>query len=401
MTAETRRVKGTIDGNTDVIRALKTIENKDEFFGKIKTINKAFNKNKVRISLSPDGKVLINNSHRANINKMYRMGPAARDKLLARYGPAKVTTKNAPTRIYPSDQVPGSSKVPVKELVVCAIRPEEIIKISAFIINLSVADQDFILDLISTLSEALHDGFLLVCTEFIILLIPAELDFLNSIDPNWKRRLVFFIFQYLRSKITDDEKDSAFMAALKSFIRDGRINRETLLKLKKTVMDHFEKIKKDKESRNKHWDEGDEYINNNVSGFNTLRVGQKLVVGSHTILVKLTTVDNFQKWLENYSQEQCDLFMELCFKIIETFNTSDVRSLNAINPDEDILMRVSVFLLDRFDIDTYAAMMSTGEEDTDTVLTFRTEIVNWCRNQSLRKQYTCNKCKGIRYCPNK
>ncbi|KAJ8730085.1 hypothetical protein PYW07_017123 [Mythimna separata] len=399
VTAETRRLKGTIDGNTDVIKALKTIENKDEFFGKIKNLNKSFNKSKVRISLSPDGKVLINNSHTANVNKMYRMGPAARSKLLAKYGPADVTTKNAPTRIYSSDQVPGSSKTPLKDFQLCNIRPEEMIKISAFIINLSVADQNFVLDLLSTFSEVLHDGFLLVCTELIISFLPAESKLMESIDPNWKRRLVFFVFQYLRSQITDDENDSVFMAALKSYIRDGRINRETLLKLKKAAIAHFEKVKNDKESRNKHWDEGDEYIKNYLKGFRTLRVGQELDIGSHKILVKQTTVDYFQKWLENYSQEKCDLFMQLCFKIIETFHKDEVRRLNAINPDEDLLMRVSVFLLGKFDIDTYAVISST--DDKDTVLTFRTEIVNWCKSQRLRTQYTCVSCKGIRYCANK
>ncbi|KAJ8728167.1 hypothetical protein PYW08_016552 [Mythimna loreyi] len=399
VTAETRRVKGTIDGNTDVIKALKKIENKDEFFGKLKNLNKSFNKNKVRISLSPEGKVLINNSQAANINKMYRMGPAARNKILAKYGPAKVTTKNAPTRIYSSAQMPGSSKTSVNDFALCNIRPEEIIKISAFIINLRAADQNFIIDLLSTFSEALHDGFLLVCTELIISFVTVESELLNSIDINWKRRVVFFVFQYLRSQITVDEDDGMFMAALKTYIRDGRINRETLLKLKKAAMDHFEKVKNDKESRNKNWEEGDEYINNYLSGFKTLRVGQEFVIGRHTIVVKQITVDKFQKWFENYPQQQCDLFMELCFKIIESLHNDEVRRLNAINPDEDILMRVSAYLLDTFDIDTYAAISSV--DDKDTLLTLRTNILDWCKSQRLRQQYTCVTCKGVRYCPNK
>lgn len=392
MSAETRRVKGTIEGNTDVIKAFKTIENKDEFFGKLKYMNKSFNKNKVRISLSPDGKVLINNAHKVDVNKMYRMGPAGRNKLLAKYGPAKVTTKNAPTRIYSSTQVAGSSKVPVNEFLLCNVRPEEIIKISAFLINLSAADQDFLLDLLSNISEVLHDGFLLVCTELVISLIPAELEFLHSIVPDWKRRLIFFVFQFLKSKISIDEDDNAFMAALKTYIRDGRIDRETLLILKKKLMDFFEKLKKDKYARNKTWEEGDDYISNYRGSFSTLQVGQELVVGSHKILIKQTTVDNIEMWLENYSQEYCDSFMELCFKMIESLSTEEVRRLSAINPDEDIMVRVSIFLLDRFD--TYIEAISTVDAH-ELLLLLKTELVEWCSRQRTRKQYTCAKCKGI------
>lgn len=397
ITAETRRVKGTIDGNTDVIRALKTIENKDDFFGKLKNMNKSFNKNKVRISLASDGKVLINNQHTANINKMYRMGPAGRNELLARYGSANVTTKNAPVRIYSSDQIAGSSKVPAKDWVLCNIRPEEIIKISAFLVQLSVADQDFILELLSTLSQIVHDAFLLICTELIILFIPSELKFLNDFGPDWKRRLVFFVIQDLKSRIVDDEKDSLFMATLKTYIRDGRINKETLLKLKNRVMEYFKNLRIDRHAHNKTWDDGDEYMREYLRGFKTLRVGQELAIGSHTILVKHTTVDNFEKWLVNYSQEKCDIFMVLCFKIIETLSKHEVQRLNAINPDEDILMRVSIYLLDRFD--DYITV--TPIVDECMVISLKAEIIKWCDRQRVRQQYTCVKCKGITYCPNK
>ncbi|XP_047024720.1 uncharacterized protein LOC124633516 [Helicoverpa zea] len=397
VTAETRRIKGTIEGNTDVIRAIKTIENKDQFFGKLSYMNKAFNKNKVRISLAPDGKVLINNQHRVSAGKMFRMGEQARAKLLAKYGPAKVTTKNAPTRIYPSCGAAGSTNVSLKELV-CNIRPEEIIKISTFIINLSKVDLDFIIDLLCQISEDLHNAFLLVCTELIISLIPSELDFINSIFPDWKRRLVLFIFNHLKSKITIDDNDSEFVAGLKTYIRDGRVNRDTLLNLKKKVLEHFSKLKHDKESRNKTWVEGDEYMNKFSGDINTLQVGQRLIVGPHTILVKQVTVDNFEKWFEEYSQKECDFFTELCFRIISLLTVRDFSRLNDINPDEDVLMRVSTFLRDRFQSDKLDMYISSLSDINDYIaISAKREIMIWCGEQHLRPRFTCVKCGGMTF----
>uniref|UniRef100_A0A2A4JC77 DUF4781 domain-containing protein n=1 Tax=Heliothis virescens TaxID=7102 RepID=A0A2A4JC77_HELVI len=392
VTAETRRVRGTIDGNADVIRAIKTIKNKDDFFGKLRYMNKSFNKNKVRISLASDGKVLINNQHRVSAGKMFRMGEQGRAKLLAKYGPAKVTTKNAPTRIYPSCAAAGSSNITLKEFV-CNIRPEEIIKISGFIIKLSKVDQDFIIEVLCQISEDLHNAFLLVCIELINLLIPSELDVIDSIFPDWKRRLILFVFNYLKSKVTVDENDCEFVAALKAYIRDGRINKDSLLKLKKKVLEHFAKLKEDKESRNKTWVEGDEYMNKFYGDINTLQVGQKLIVGPHTILVKQVTVDNFETWFDEYSQEECDLFIELCFKIISLLTERDFKRLNDINPDEDVLMRVSSFLRDRFQ--TY--LSNLVDINDYLVISAKREIMIWCGQQRLRQRYTCVKCKGVTF----
>ncbi|KAF9796736.1 hypothetical protein SFRURICE_014560 [Spodoptera frugiperda] len=345
ITAETRRLKGTIDGNTDVIKALKTINNKDEFFGKLKYMNKAFNKNKVRISLSSDGKVIINNQHKVSLSKIYKIGPNARDQLLAKYGPAKITSKNAPTRIYPSYVVASSSNVPTSELAY-TIRPEEILKISAFILNLSKADEEFILNLLSLISQDLHQAFLLLCTEMISLLIRTEIEFLEAIFPDWKRRLVLFIYYHLSSKITVKENDNVFMAALKLYIRDGRINKETLLALKKEILGYF--MDHSKQEHNKTWRDVDEYMKTYFGNLKTLKVGQELEIGPHKILVKQITVDHLEMGLAKYSQQQCDIFMDLCLKIISILSKDEVRQLNNVNPDEDIIMRVSIFLLERF-----------------------------------------------------
>lgn len=393
ITAETRRLKGTIDGNTDVIKALKTINNKDEFFGKLKYMNKAFNKNKVRISLSSDGKVIINNQHKVSLSKIYKIGPNARDQLLAKYGPAKITSKNAPTRIYPSYVVASSSNVPTSELAY-TIRPEEILKISAFILNLSKADEEFILNLLSLISQDLHQAFLLLCTEMISLLIRTEIEFLEAIFPDWKRRLVLFIYYHLSSKITVKENDNVFMAALKLYIRDGRINKETLLALKKEILGYF--MDHSKQEHNKTWRDVDEYMKTYFGNLKTLKVGQELEIGPHKILVKQITVDHLEMGLAKYSQQQCDIFMDLCLKIISILSKDEVRQLNNVNPDEDIIMRVSIFLLERFN--EYIGQRL--EIDDSTLATATSDLLAWRKRQHIRTQYNCAKCKGITYAIN-
>lgn len=382
-------MKGTIEGNTDVIKALKTIKNKDEFFGKLKNINKSVNKNKVWISLASDGKVLVNNQYSVSVSRIYRMGEEGRNKLFAKYGPANVTTKNAPTRIYSSYAVASSANISITELAY-SIRPEEILKITAFIIHLSKADQDVIIELLSHISERLHDGFLLLCAELIISLVPAELDFIETIFPDWKKHVLLFVFDYLKSKVGDDENDNAFMSGLKSFIRDGRIDKRTLLKLKEKLMEFFSKQKEKKGSRNKSFNVD---FSKYLRSFETLRVGQWLSVGPHTILIKQITLDKLEMSLQKYSQEKCDMFMELCFKIISALTKDEVIRLNAINPDEDIIMRVSVFLLVKFE--KYTLEKSIVE--TNMVSLAKTELLEWCGRQRVKRQKKCKKCNGITY----
>ncbi|KAF9408802.1 hypothetical protein HW555_011644 [Spodoptera exigua] len=395
ITAETRRLKGPIDGNADVIKGLKTINNKDEFFGKLKYMNKAFNKNKVRISLGSDGKVIINNQHKVSLSKIYKIGPNARNQLLAKYGPAKITSKNVPTRIYPSHVVAGNSNAPASELG-CTIRSEEILKISAFLINLSKADEEFILDLLSLISEDLHQAFLFLCTELVSSLIPVEIQLLESIYPDWKRRLVLFIFYYFKSKITDDINDSVFMAVLKHYIREGKIDNETLIILKKTIMEYFIDHTEEERADNNSWKDIDNYMKMYFGNLKILKVGQELEIGPHKILVKQITVDNLETGLAQYSQKQCDVLMDLCLKIISILSKEDVCWLNYVNPDEDIIMRVTTFLLQNFN--EYVGQRS--EVDDNTLATATSDLLAWRKLQNVRTRYNCEKCNGLSYVKN-
>lgn len=391
VTAETRRVKGTIEGNTEVIRALKKIENKDDFFGKLRRVNKSVNKNKVRISLSADGKVMVNNQHTVSLSKIYHMGEEGRNQLFAKYGPAKVTTKNAPTRIYSSHTVAGNSSVTVKEMA-CSIRPEEIMKITAFLIHLSRADQDVIIELLSNISEALHDGFLLLCAELIASLVPTEIQFIDSVFPDWKVRVVLFVFQYLKSKIQEDEKDGEMMSMLKKYIREGRISREMLLRLKEKLINFFSELKKNDSFKNTY-SNVNEILRKNLMNFKILRSEQNLHLGPHVILIKQDTLDSFGTRLAHLSQEKCDLFMELCFSIISALSNSEVLRLRFLNPDEDVVMKVSQFLLEKFEY------YISGRTKVDRIMIdlAKHDLNKWSDRQYVRRRYTCCKCKGITY----
>ncbi|CAH0579282.1 unnamed protein product [Chrysodeixis includens] len=391
VTAETRRVKGTIEGNTEVIRALKKIENKDDFFGKLKRVNKSVNRNKVRISLSADGKVMVNNQHQVSVSKIYHMGEEGRNKLFAKYGPAKVTTKNAPTRIYSSRTVAGNSSVTAKELA-CSIRPEEIMKITAFLIHLSKADQDVIIELLSNISEVVHDGFLLVCAELIASLVPAEIKFIDSVFPDWKVRVVLFVFQYLKSKVRDDENDGTFMSMLKEYIREGRISREMILRLKKELINFFSDLKNSDAKRNMYSNVSD-ILRKNLMNFKILRSEQNLHLGPHVILIKQDTLDGFETRLAHFTQNKCDLFIQLCFAIISALSKGEVLKLRFINPDEDVVMKVSEFLLGKFEY----YMKCYENINKDMIDLAKCDLIKWCDRQYVRRRYTCCKCSGITY----
>lgn len=60
MVKETIRQKGVDAGHVDVIRSLRNIKDSKQFFGDAYKVNKELNKNNIRISLHPDGEIILN-----------------------------------------------------------------------------------------------------------------------------------------------------------------------------------------------------------------------------------------------------------------------------------------------------------------------------------------------------
>lgn len=60
MVKETIRQKGVDAGHVDVIRSLRNIKDSKQFFGDAYKVNKELNKNNIKMSLHPDGEIILN-----------------------------------------------------------------------------------------------------------------------------------------------------------------------------------------------------------------------------------------------------------------------------------------------------------------------------------------------------
>lgn len=398
MSAETRRVNGMVQGNADVIQSIKNIENPNEFFAKLAKMNKQLNQNKLRISLSPDGNPLINNNHNIGVAELKTLGKQGRDQLFAKYGPVKVLTKNAPTRVY-SSNTSANGSVPTQNSTF-TIRPEEIMKITTFFINLSTMDQEYIAEIISIISSDVHDAFLLLCAEFIASLVPDEIEILSALDQHYRMRVVLFIFNYFRSKISVDDSDSnlTFANIVKEYVRDGRINKYTLLRLKRKLMEKLNQENKTKVDP-RMFDDIHSFRNNYSRRFLTIRTGEVLKIGSHEILIRNSTTEKLEEWLEMFSQNQCDMFLNLSLGIISSLSYDQMKKLRNINPDEDAILRVSYFLVFETEgiIDFLIEDYMGTELLDDIVHNIKEDLMRWCSAQRVRQYDTCVICQGMRY----
>lgn len=402
VTAETRRVQGSTQGNAEVIRGLKTIENKNEFFANLARMNKQMNKNKLRVSLAPDGKPLINNQFKVSVSQLKSLGNEGRNQLFASYGPANVTTRNVPTRIYPSNTSAGTSSSTERRDISCYIRPEEIIKITTFLIRLSSADKDFIDRLLSQMSQDLHDAFLLLCSEVFVSLLPSELKALQGLGSNYAQRVVLFLFNFIKSRIrqADYENDNAFEVVLREFVCNGQISPNTIGQVKTRLMNWFaERIRGNAENFDpKIYDEMHQFrIHTDSQSYMNLQAGETINIGNHTVFIKGSTIDNLEKWLVGYSQEYCDIFINFCLEIISILRKKEVKMLNLVNPDEDLIQRIADFFVSWHDIGLVLIRFEEEGISSNFVVEVKNDLVNYWNKQTLRRHGVCKLCKGINY----
>lgn len=398
VTAETRRLQGTTHGNTEVIRGLQRIENKNEFFAKLARVNKQMNQNKLRVSLAPDGKPLINNQFKVTVSELQSLGNEGRNRLFASYGPANVTTKNVPTRIYPSNTSAGTSSAnPLKDITSYFILSEEIIKITNFLIRLSQAEKDYIYTLLSEISERLHDAFLLFCSELLTSLLPSELQFLG---PDAISHIVSFLFTYIKKLIASKgkESDAACEKVFNELIYQGKIKPETFKMLKTRLMNWLAEIKSGKvNSLDPEMYDQIHKFRSCSKVFMTLEAGEVIDIGIHRVLIKASTIDMLEGWLDGYSQEYCDIFIEFCIKVVSKLSNQEAKRLNLVNPDEDLILRVADFVFTWHDVQL--ELIRFEEEGISMAFAedMKNDLVNYWNNQKLRKHEVCNLCKGDRY----
>ncbi|KAL4713232.1 hypothetical protein ACJJTC_013162 [Scirpophaga incertulas] len=399
VTAETRRVKGTIQGNSDVIKALKTIDNKSDFFAKLARINKHINKNKIRISISSDSNILFNDQHSININDLYSIGKKGREQLFQEYGPAKVTSKNVPTRIYPSTSS-ANAKTFNEDILQCYITPEKLQQISNFILTLSRIDREYVAEVLSEISGILHNAFLFVCVELLNSIIPPQIDLFKScLGNDYKGKIVCFVFNYIKSKIpVNEDVDISFGNVLNEYISNGKIKPNTI---KKILDKLIEAAKNSKISDDPRTYEGmHNFFKRKRTSFIIPKAGEVITLGKHDILVKSNTVDNLEEWLEIFSQQQCDVFMSLCYKIISNLSHSEVNEMNEVNFDEDIILKVVKYILEEKMVDVCHLILSNCHDEIlcdDVVSLLKTDMLHWRRTQDIRKYKSCNKCQCVLY----
>ncbi|KAI5642173.1 hypothetical protein NE865_05865 [Phthorimaea operculella] len=404
MTAETRRVRGTIQGNADIIKGLKTITNKNEFFAKLSKMNKQMNANKLRISLNSDGATMINNQHKMTVTKLVELGKTGRDKLFQTIGPAKITSKNVPTRLVSSPSTAAPLLLPVKENFMNYIRPEEIVRIAFFINTLCKEEKDFMCELLSEISSDVHQAFILLCVELLSKLIPAEVDFLTAfLGSGWKMRVVYQVFDYLVSQIQDNcddaEREVTLKRLLKEFILNGKIKVESLEKLRETILTRITENwdKNYKPNSNPRNFDGLFESRKNSSKRYELQAGKVVIIGIHEVLIRQSTIDMLQEYLESYCQNDADLFMDLCFRVLSAMSAEDVSTVNFINLDEDVIMRIATFIIDWNVVEELLEMFKNESSEMETVEVLKQGIMDWAKIVK-RNHEICSECKCVRYC---
>ncbi|KAI5631931.1 hypothetical protein NE865_15352 [Phthorimaea operculella] len=402
--AKITQVRGKIQGNADIIKGLKIIINKEEFFAKVSEMNKQVNANKLQISLNSDGTTMINNEHQMALTKLTELGKTNRDKLFQTLGPAKITSKNVPTRHYASSCTAAPLLLPVKKDLMNYIRPEDVLRIASFINTLCNEEKDFLCELLSEISSDVHQSFILLCVELLSKLIPAEVDFLTALfGSGWKMRVVQQVFDYLVSQIQDNCVDSerkvTFKRLLKEFIVSGKIKVESLEKLRQTIHTRITENgdKSPKPNSNPRNFDGLFEPRKKYLKKYELQAGIVMKIEIHEVLIRQSTVDMLEDYLASYCQNDADFFVDLCLRVLSAMSAEDVSTLNFINLDEDVIMRIATFIIDWNVVDELLELFKNESSEMKIVEELKQAIMDWAKKVK-RNHEICKECKCVRYC---
>ncbi|CAH2235262.1 jg20637 [Pararge aegeria aegeria] len=244
ISAESRRVQGAVQGNTEVIKGIKNILNKDQYFADVLKINKDVNQHKLRISMTSDGQVNLNSMHKFNPSELYNLGKEGRAQLFSSLGTASVNTSNVPTRITPSTTaVTGyldGEEEPRGMLV--GIHPGEIIRIGTLLVRVSASGAENVALLLENLSQDVYANLMTVAFNVLSNLVPEEIARLRLLSPDEDLivQTVKFVFNYLRHQRPfgdpSRETDNGIMVVLAEFFQNGMIRQDTILHLKDQLL---------------------------------------------------------------------------------------------------------------------------------------------------------------------
>ncbi|KPJ08108.1 hypothetical protein RR48_12847 [Papilio machaon] len=243
ISAESRRVQGTIQGNAEVIKGIKTIADKDQFFADVLRINKDVNQHKLRISMTSDGQVNLNAQHKFNPAELSSMGKEVRSELFSNLGPANVTTRNVSTKLTPTFSVAQNPNSTEENGFLVGIHPGEVLRIGTYLVRVSATGAEDISRLLEDLSQEVYANLMTICLNILSKLLPEDIARLKLLSPEEDLivQIVKFVFNYLKHErpLGDPSRDNdnGIIIILKEFFQDGVIRSNTILHLKDRLMD--------------------------------------------------------------------------------------------------------------------------------------------------------------------
>ncbi|CAG9786143.1 unnamed protein product [Diatraea saccharalis] len=238
LSAESRRVQGAIQGNTEVIKGIKSIINKDQYFADVLRINKEVNQHKLRISMTADGNVNLNAQHKYNPSLLSSIGKDGRTELFSNIGPASVSSPNVSTRVSPTTAIGGYIDREEESGILVGIHPGEILRIGGYLVRVSASGAENVASLLENLSQDVYANLMTVSFNVLSKLVPLEIGRLRLLSPDEDLivQIVKFVFNYMKHErpLGDPSRDddNSILIVLKEFFQDGVIRQDTILFLK-------------------------------------------------------------------------------------------------------------------------------------------------------------------------
>lgn len=243
ISAESRRVQGAVQGNTEVIRGIQNIFDKDQYFADVLRINKDVNQHKLRISMTSDGQVNLNAQHKFNPTQLYNLGKEGRAQLFSDLGPANLNTSNVPTRVAPStNAVTGYIEGEEERTALVGIHPGEILRIGSLLVRVSASGAENVALMLENLSQDVYANLMTISFNVLSKLVPEDIARLRLLSPEEDLivQIVKFVFNYMKHQRplgdTSRENDNGITIVLKEFFQEGVVRQETILHLKDRLL---------------------------------------------------------------------------------------------------------------------------------------------------------------------
>lgn len=242
ISAESRRVQGAVQGNTEVIKGIKNIVNKDQYFADVLRINKDINQHKLRISMTSDGQVNLNAQHKFNPSELYNIGKEGRAQLFSSLGPAELNVKNVPTRVNTTVTAVGRYVDEEDRGMLVGIHPGEILRIGQLLVRVSASGVENIALMLENLSQEVHANLMTVSFNVLSRLVPEEIGRLRLLSPDEDLivQIVKFVFNYMKHERPLGnpcrDTDNGIVVVLKEFFQEGVVRQDTILYLKNRLM---------------------------------------------------------------------------------------------------------------------------------------------------------------------